>query len=155
VVTQRVEAMLLAKSSYAVRALLRRTEARERIDAAFRLLRDLEEYPTDRIEPMSEADQTLRALADHYADIGPPERAIDLYQELLTKLTAWKLDARNDLRDATCLSRTWLALATLLRRADRADEAAALDARRIELSDHWGQKLRGDTVVLRQISGPS
>ena len=153
--TQRLEAMLLAMSSYAARALQRRNEAKDRIDTAFRRLRDLKLYPADRIEPWGEVDRTVRALADHYADVGPMDKAVATYQELLTKLMAWKLDIRNDIRDATCVSRTWLALGTLLRRAGRPDEAAALDARRIELANHWSQKLPGNMVIFRLISGPS
>jgi tetratricopeptide (TPR) repeat protein len=153
--TQLAEAALLASSSYAVRALHREDEAKQRIELALRLLRELKQYPAEKIEPLSEPDRAVRALADHYAEVGQLQRAIDTYQELLAKITAWKLDPQNDLRDATCLSRTWLALATVLKRAGRADEAAALDARRTELAIHWSQKLPGNTIVHRQVSGTS
>jgi tetratricopeptide (TPR) repeat protein len=151
--TQRVEAALLAESSYAARALHGQDESKRRIDAAFDLLRELEAYPADGIEPQSEPALALRALAVHYDQIGQPEKAVETYRELLAGMSAWPLDVQNDLRDATSVSRTWSALATVLRRIGRGDEAAALDARRTELSSRWERKLPGNEIVLRQIAG--
>jgi hypothetical protein len=56
----------------------------------------------------------------------------------------------NDLRDATCLSRTWTALANLLRRSGRKDEALRLEAQRTELWNHWNGKLPNAQFLLRQ-----
>jgi hypothetical protein len=63
---------------------------------------------------------------------------------------AWKPDVQNDLRDATCISRTWTALAGLLRRAGRTDEAKGLEAQRAELWNHWKNKLPNAQFLLRQ-----
>ena len=62
--TQRDEAELLAGSSYAVRWAGRNDEARQRIERAFQLLRDAQRYPADKVEPMSDAYDVLRASAD-------------------------------------------------------------------------------------------
>ncbi len=149
----RVEIDLLSSSSYALRALHRNKQARERIDAALRLLRETGQYPTDKIEPLSEPDHALRALADHYGDTGQPEKAVQIYEELLADFGAWGADPENDLRDANCFSASWVALSGLLRRVDRhGDAAAAIDARRRELWKHWKRKLPGNSFVLRQIA---
>ena len=79
---RRQEALLLAGSSYAARWLHREGDARERIDAAFRLLRETKDYPAKTIMPGSEADSAIRALADHYAETGQSHQAMDCYYEL-------------------------------------------------------------------------
>jgi tetratricopeptide (TPR) repeat protein/predicted Ser/Thr protein kinase len=149
---RRGESLLLAGSSYVLRALHRSAEAKERIDTAFSLLRGTKDYPTDRIDPVNEADAALRALGDHLAETGQPLRAAEVYQELLDKIMAFKPDPQNDLQHATKLSRTYEALASLDRRNGRADDAANLEARRIEIWRHWQSKLPNNAFVLRQIA---
>src|SRR5207248_10786535 len=61
------EAGMLAGSSYALRRLDRVAESKSRIDDAFRLLRETNEYPSASIETDSEAEPALRALGDHSA----------------------------------------------------------------------------------------
>jgi hypothetical protein len=85
-------------------------------------------YPDEKIEPMSDAYHALQAQADHYADTGQTQKAIDMYQQLLEKLRAWGPKPDEDLRDATCISGTWTALADLLRRVGRTDEAGRLES---------------------------
>jgi serine/threonine protein kinase len=148
--TQLCAADLLAGSSYAARWLGRDKEARLRIEEAFQLLREAHQYPAEAVEPMGRPDHVMRAAADDYAEIGQTAKAITAYQELLDKLMAWKLDLQNDLRDATCISRTWTALARLLRRAGRTDEAGRLEAQRAELWNHWTGKLPNAQFLLRQ-----
>jgi len=148
--TQQSQAELLASSSYAERRLGRNDEAKRRLDKAFQFLNDAHQYPADKVEPMSASDHAMRARADLYAATGQTSKAIDAYQELLAKLMAWKPDLQGDLRDATCLSRTWSAMAQLLRRQGRADEAARLEAQRAELWDHWKSKLPNGEFLLRQ-----
>jgi len=80
-------------------------------------------------------------------------KAIEAYQQLLDKLMAWKPDVQNDLRDATCISRTWTALAYLLRRVGRNDEAVRLEAQRTELWNQWNGKLPNAQFLLRQSLG--
>jgi len=99
---------------------------------------------------MSDAYHALQAQADHYADTGQPQKAIDMYQQLLEKLRAWGPKPDEDLRDATCISRTWTALADLLRRVGRTDEAGRLEAQRTELWNHWKSKLPNAQFLLRQ-----
>ncbi|MCU1336179.1 MAG: serine/threonine protein kinase [Bryobacterales bacterium] len=149
---RRAESLLLAGSSYALRALRRPAEAKERIDDAFSLLRETKDYPTDRIDPDNEADAALRALGDHLAETGQPLRAAAVYQELLDKIMAFKPDPQNDLRPATKLSLTYEALAALDRLNGRIDDAAALEARRIEIWRHWQSKLPNNPYVLQQIA---
>ena len=99
---------------------------------------------------MSEAYEALRAQADDYAETGQGNEAIQAYQQFLDKLMAWKPDLQNDLRDATCISRTWTALANLLRQAGRAAEADRLEAQRRDLWNHWDGKLPNAQFLLRQ-----
>jgi len=148
--TQHDEAELLAASSYPVRWIGRNAEAQQRIDRAFQLLHEAHIYPADKIEPMSDAYHALQAQADHYSETGQTQKAIDIYQQLLEKLGAWGSKPDDDLRDATCISRTWTALADLLRRVGRTDEAGRLEAQRTELWNHWKSKLPNAQFLLRQ-----
>jgi tetratricopeptide (TPR) repeat protein len=125
-------------------------KAQQRIDRAFQLLGDTHAYPADKIEPMSDAYHALQAQADHYSETGQTQKAIDMYQQLLEKLVAWGSKPDDDLRDATCISRTWTALASLLRRVGRTDEAVRLEAQRTELWNHWQSKLPNAPSLLRQ-----
>jgi serine/threonine protein kinase/tetratricopeptide (TPR) repeat protein len=148
--TQRNGAELLAASSYALRWTGRNHEAQQRIARAFEQLSQASRYPADKVEPMSDTYDVLRAQADDYAETGETAKAVEAYQELLDKLTAWKPDLQNDLRDATCISRTWTALANLLRRSGRKDDALQLEARRTDLWNHWNGKLPNGQFLLRQ-----
>jgi serine/threonine protein kinase len=148
--SQLAEADLLAASSYAARWMGNKAEAQQRIDQSLQLLGQAHIYPADKIEPMSEAYDALQAQADHYSETGQKQKAIDMYQQLLEKLTAWGPKPDDDLRDATCISRTWTALAELLRRVGRTDEAARLEAQRSELWNHWESKLPNARFLLRQ-----
>jgi tetratricopeptide (TPR) repeat protein len=148
--TQLSAADLLAGSSYPVRWLGQDGEARRRIEEAFQLLRDAHQYPTDAVEPMGRSDHVIRAQADDYAETGQTVKAIEAYRRLLDKLMAWKPDPLNDLRDATCLSRTWTALANLLRRSGQKDEAVQLEAQRADLWNRWNGKLPNAQFLLRQ-----
>jgi hypothetical protein len=69
---------------------------------------------------------------------------------LLDKLMAWNPDPQNDLRDAACLSRTWTALADLLRRTGRTEQANRLVAQRTDLWNQWNNKLPNAQFLLRQ-----
>jgi serine/threonine-protein kinase len=147
---QRDEAELLAGSSYPLRWAGRDQEAEQRIARAFELLSQAKRYPLDKVEPMSDTYDSLRAQADDYAETGQTDKAIAAYRELLDKLMAWKPDLQNDLRDATCISRTWTALANLLRRTGRTEETDRLEVQRTELWNHWKDKLPNAQFLLRQ-----
>ncbi len=148
--SQQDEAELLAGSSYALRWTGRENEAKQRIDKAFGLLHSAQLYPSDKVEPMSETYDALRAQADDYAQTGQTAKAIEAYQQLLDKMMAWTADPQNDLRDATCLSRTWTALAELLRRSGQKNEALQLEAQRSQLWNQWQGKLPNAEFLLRQ-----
>jgi tetratricopeptide (TPR) repeat protein len=147
---QRDEAELLAASSYPLRWAGRDKEAEQRIARALELLNHAGRYPADKIEPMNDNYDVLRAEADDYAETGQTAKALEAYQQLLDKLMAWNPDPQNDLRDATCLSRTWTAIAGLLRRKGRKDQALQLEAERAELWSHWQDKLPNGHFLIRQ-----
>ena len=99
---------------------------------------------------MSDNYDVLRAQADDYTETNQTAKAVEAYQQLLAKLMAWNPNPQNDLRDASCLSRTWTALADLLRRSGRKDEALKLEAQRAELWNHWQGKLPNARFLLSQ-----
>jgi len=152
VTARRYEALLLAGSSYPARWIHRESDARDRIDAAFRLLRETKDYPVEAIEPGSEADTAVRALADHYAETGQTNEALEAYQELRRKIMASNPDPQNDLLNAVHVSRLDASLALLLRRAGRTGDAVTLEENRLELWRHWNRKLPNNPFVLRQIA---
>ena len=147
---RRQEAALLAASSYAARRLHREGDARDRIDAAFRLLRDTKDYPAEIVKPGSEADNTVRALADHDAETGQPNQAIEAFRDLRAKILKSKPDPQNDLLGAAQLSRLDRALAAQLRRVGRTEEASSLEHDRLELWQHWERRLPNNPFVQRQ-----
>jgi tetratricopeptide (TPR) repeat protein/predicted Ser/Thr protein kinase len=149
------EAGMLSGSSYALRRLGRVTEAKSRIDEAFRLLREIEEYPADAIDTDSEAEPALRALADYYYAARQPIRAAEVYQELLDKVLASKPDPENDLRQAAKLSRIYEALTVLHRRNGRPDRAADVFTLRRSLWQHWDRKLPNNSYIRRQLQAAS
>ncbi len=151
---QLYSADLLASSSYAARWTGKDKDSQARIEQAFQLMQDTHQYPANSIEPMSVADHVLRARADEYAETGQTTKAIAAYQDLLDKLMAWKPDLQNDLRDATCISRTWTTLAVLLRRSKQTADAERLEAQRAELANHWNGKLPNAQPLLRQMLNP-
>ncbi len=150
---RRQEASLLAASSYAARRLHRETDARGRIDAALRLLRETKDYPAEIINPGSKVDNVARALADHFAETGESNHAIVAYRDLRGRIMNSHPDVQNDLLNAAQISRLDGALAALLRRVGRTDEADLLDRNRLELWRHWDRKLPNHPFVERQIAG--
>ena len=117
VAARRLEVLLLAGSSYAARRMHPESDAAARIEAAFRRLRDIGDYPAAVLKPGGEADITLRALADHDAETGHLDEAIRKYQELRRGLLASNPNPRGDLLNAISLTRLDASLAALLRRA--------------------------------------
>jgi tetratricopeptide (TPR) repeat protein len=148
--TQSDEADLLAASSYVVRWQGHEDEAKRRLARAFEILQAMQRFPSDKVEPMSDVYDTLRAKADDYGETGQLPEAIEIYTQLLTKMMAWGADPRNDLRDATAFSRTWTALASLLRKSGRIDEAKHWELVRTELWNEWNGKLPNAQALLRQ-----
>ena len=148
--TKRDEAELLAASSYPARWLSHGKDANQRIAKALELLHDIGRYPPTKVEPMNDVYGAMRAQADDYAETGQTAKAVDAYQQLLKNMMAWNPDPQNDLRDAACLSRTWTALAGLLRQDRRNDEAQRFEAQRTELWNHWQGKLPNAHFLLSQ-----
>ncbi|HYL39073.1 MAG TPA: protein kinase [Bryobacteraceae bacterium] len=149
---RRDEIFLLAGSAYALRRLHRDPEAGQRIDAALRILRDIKDYPAERIVPIDAPHAVVRALADHYAETGRVEKAADGYRELLDKVMASRPDPEHDLRNAKYISDDELALAGILRRLGRTQEAADLEARRQALWRGWERELPKNPFVQRQLA---
>jgi tetratricopeptide (TPR) repeat protein/predicted Ser/Thr protein kinase len=152
---RREEARLLAYSSRVLLRLHRGVEAKERIDEAFRLLRQIKDYPADRINPGDEVYAVVRAWGDHLAEAGQPQAASAVYQELLDKIMAYGADPRNDLRDASKLSSLYSALAAVDRRLSQSAEAEALESRRLDLWRQWDRKLPNNPFVQRQLAAPA
>jgi hypothetical protein len=61
-------------------------------------------------------------------------------------------DPWNDLEDAYHLSSHFTAVGAILGRVGLADEAASFGGGRLELWQHWNQKLPNNRFVLRQIA---
>jgi len=152
VAARRLEALLLAGSSYAARWLHRESDAMARIEAAIRLLHDAGDYPAAALKPGSEVDIAVRALADHEAETGRLDQAIARYQELRRSLLASHPDARSDLLDAVSLTALDASLASVLRRSGGADQAAALEEVNREIWRHWNRQLPGNPFVSRELA---
>jgi tetratricopeptide (TPR) repeat protein len=149
---RRARAAALANSSYALRRLHRTSEAKQRIDAAFAILRDTKDYPADRI-PFDQLGlyNTLVASADYEAEVGDPHRAIGIYEDLLDKVMASDPEPFTDLRNVPQLSRLYESLAGLYRRIGDAAKAESMESRRLELWRHWDRKLPHNAFVRRQL----
>jgi serine/threonine protein kinase len=146
------EAALLVDSSYAARAAGNARDAERRIETAFELLRKTEQYPADAVEPDSEPFIAVRALADHYAATGSPERALDLYQQLLASVSNFKPHPDSDLRDAAALAQLWAECARLLRQTGRASEAEPFVIRQQDLWAAWRRTHPDSTFVPPPVS---
>jgi len=149
------EVAALADSSYPLRALHRDGEARTRLDAAFKKLAELKQYPGAPLTLRSEALDALSARVDDEAARGNTARAIEIHQNLVEQVLATGPKIETDLNDATDVSRLYASLAALERRAGRSDEAATLDARRSQIWQRWEKALPGNAFVARQIAAVS
>jgi serine/threonine-protein kinase len=149
---RRDRAVLMANSSYALRRVGRGQEARKRIDDAFTILKETHDYPAEKIALGSEDYTILRARADDFAETGDPHHAMEIYQELLTKITASKPDPLNDLRDAAQISQFYAAFAGVYRQLHDSSNTQSMDAQRRELWRAWDRKLPGNAFVERQLA---
>lgn len=147
---RRQQAMALAGSSYALRRLRRPGEARQRIDAALAILQETKDYPVVRVKLDSAVYVVLRARADYEDGEGDPQRAVKLYEELLSQVMAAKPDAAGDLRDAIKLSLLYEALAHGYRRTGNS-AAGPVETRRLELWRQWDHTLPNNRFVLSQL----
>jgi tetratricopeptide (TPR) repeat protein len=149
---RRDQAVLMASSAYALRRVHRGSEARKRIDDAFAILKETKDYPADSITLGSEAYTVLCARADDYAEGGDGRRAVEIYEQLLNKITASKPDPLTDLRDAAKLSQFYAALAGLYRRTHDSAKAENMDAQRRGIWRYWDRKLPNNPFVSGQIA---
>lgn len=150
-VIQRFETETLVGSSYALRRLGRSPQARERLDAAFERLRELNLYPSERVAAGSAAYKALCALADLESARGDVRGAVDIYENLLVQVQAANIDPQGSLDDAVDLSNLYRALAELDRSNRKPDRATALAALRLELWQNWDRKLPNNPYVGRQL----
>ena len=149
---RRREAKELADSSYALRRLGRAGEARQRIDAAFALLRETKDFPAQRLDLDSEAVAVLCAQADYESTAGNPRRAVAIYEQLLAAIAPAKTDPLNDLSNASRISLLYAGMAAAYRHAGDPGKAAGMDERRLQLWRHWEEKLPHNAYVERQMA---
>ena len=145
-------AALLAKSSYPLRRLGRRAEAKDRIDAALGILKDTKDYPADRIRLASQSYWVACALADYEADAGNPGGALETYEHLLDAIMATGPEPFKDLRDAPKVSRIYEALIVLYSRTGIPAKAEVMKSRRLELWRHWQVELPSNPFIERQFN---
>jgi tetratricopeptide (TPR) repeat protein len=148
---RRYEVSTLAGSSYSLRRLGRSAEARRRIDGAFERLRQLKDYPAEEIALGLEVDETLGALADWETARGNLARAIEVYEELIKKVSAAHPEPDVNLSDAVNMSRLYAAIAGVHRRAQHAEVASTWDSLRLDLWRRWNAKLPHNAFVSRQL----
>ena len=149
---RRDEVRALAGSTYPLRQVGRSVEARKRLDGAFSRLSELKLYPAEQVEPGSEADKAVRALAEFEAERGDVRRGLEIYEELLAQIMASNPEPESHLDAATDLSNIYRAMAQLHRRAGQSSLASAIESRRLDLWKHWDRKLPNNSFVRRQIA---
>ena len=149
---KRDQVRLLAGSSYALLRLNRAAESKQRIDAAFDLMKQIGTYPAPTVKPGQEPAVAIRALGEYNASTGRRQEAIAVYQGLLDRMRAAHPTPETDLRDANELSGIERRLSELQRAANMTDAADALDRNRRELWQGWNRKLPNNEFVLRQLA---
>jgi serine/threonine protein kinase len=149
---RRFEIRGLAGSSYVLRQLGRTAEARQRLDAAFERLHELNLYPAAEIKLGSEAEYALRALAEYEAGGGRLARSVSLYQKLLDQSLATKPSPETDLTNAVRMSTIYRSASAVQRRAGLDERATALEARDRDLWQHWDRMLPNNSFVRRYLA---
>jgi serine/threonine protein kinase len=149
---RRDHAQLLANSSYPLRRLHRGAESKARIDAAFDILKELKDYPADRI-PLGSYDYAIIcALADHEADSGSPGRALQIYDDLLRRVVATAPKPQEILADAVTLSHVYKTMAELARRVGQYERACTLEEQCVDIWRNWDAKLPKNSYVRGQLT---
>ena len=149
------QALALAESSYPLRSLHRSAEAKQRIDGAQQILKEIKRYPAERIKIDSSFYVVSSAMADYEAEHGDPHRAVGMYEQLLDKVMAAKPEPLTDLKEAPRFSSLYETLAVLYRRTGEIDKAKAMEAQRLELWRQWDQTLPNNAYVSRQLQAAS
>ena len=149
--TPRHEVETLADSVYPLLQLGRRAEARKHLDAAFERLRGLNQYPAEKIELGSPADETVRAWAEYEAASGRAKHGAALYEELLRQIAATNPNTGTNLGNAVDLSTLYTAAARLERLAGKKEQALSLEKSRLTLWQRWDARLPHNAFIQRQI----
>jgi tRNA A-37 threonylcarbamoyl transferase component Bud32/tetratricopeptide (TPR) repeat protein len=145
-------AAALADSSYALRRLHRAPEAKQRIDAAFAILKDTKDYPAQQISfERSGVYQVVNAWADWEAENGSPNQAVDIYEDLLSGVMAAKPEPLTDLRNTPSVSELYAAMARVYRQTGAVSKAESMETRRLELWQHWDSQLPNNAYVHGQL----
>jgi serine/threonine protein kinase/tetratricopeptide (TPR) repeat protein len=148
---QREHALALANSSYPLRSLGRPAEAGKRIQTALAILKDTKDYPAEQYYLHTAIYAVLCALADYEAAIGEPRRAIEIYEQLLNKVTAAQPSSLPDFENSPKLSNAYQALVTLYRRSGNTVMAESVQARRLDLWQRLDQKFPNNKIIRKQI----
>jgi len=148
---RRKEALVLAHSSYPLRSLHRSREAKQRIDAAFEILRSMGEEPATVGIIGGEWDNAIRASADYEDEAGHPERARTILLDLRNKLLAQHPNPESDLRHANDLSRLYESLAKVDAKSGNVEEGKSFETLRTDLWRQWDQKLPGNSFIQLQL----
>ena len=149
--SRRQEARVLAHSSYPLRSLHRLPEAKQRIDAAFEILRSLGEQESGVGIIGGEWDNTMRASADYEFETGHPDRARAILLDLQTKLLALHPNPETDLRHASDMSRLYGSGAQFDAKLGNVDEEKMFETKRLDLWRQWDRRLPNNAFVHRQI----
>jgi tetratricopeptide (TPR) repeat protein len=149
---QRDLAAALADSSYALRRLQRVPEAKQRINAAFAILKGTKDYPAEQI-PFDRLGiyHVVLASADWESENGSTNHAVEIYEDLLAKVMAAKPEPLTDLRDAPTVSHLYTAMAKLYHETAAVPKAQSMEARRLELWQHWDRQLPNNAFVRHQL----
>jgi serine/threonine protein kinase len=145
-------ARLFANSSFALRRLHRNAEAKARIDESFAILREVKDYPSDRIPLGSSAYAAVWALAEYECGLGHPGRALDMYEDLLKRALAAGPQVQESLADANMLSDLYATMAGLARQTRREDRASALKLQRLSLWRGWAARLPNNKYIQGQLN---
>lgn len=148
---RRMEARLLAHSSYPLRSLHRQIEAQKRIDAAFEMLHALGKEESSVGVIGGAWDNTMRASADLELDAGHAAKARDILLELQSKLLELHPNPESDLRHANDMSRLYDSLAQVDARLDKKDEARSFETQKADLWRLWDRKLPNNSFVRRHL----
>jgi tRNA A-37 threonylcarbamoyl transferase component Bud32/tetratricopeptide (TPR) repeat protein len=148
---RRNEVNALAGSSYALIRLGRFDQAKARLETARDRLRKLGDYPMAAIEPDSEVDLTLRALANLQAARGHLKEAASVYRDLLSGIDSWEGKSRMRLTEAVAVSRLYASLSEVLRRQGDNQSSMSVDSRRLSLWRRWRQQFPGSAFIQSQL----
>jgi serine/threonine protein kinase len=148
---RRSQAALLASSAYALLGLHRSAEARSRLERASSILHETKDIPAEKIKLDSDAYVVSCAWADYEAAAGNPDRAVELYEQLLDRAMAANPQEFDDLRNAPKLSLLYERMARAYRRTGATAKANTMQARRLDLWSRWDKKLPHNTFIRRQL----